>query len=81
MHQHRTTYGSPSRGTRGRESGPSHTVGSVEHRLTSDLGGIHRAVIYAAKSTEDRHGSIPTQLEDCRGHGGARGLGGGGRVL
>jgi DNA invertase Pin-like site-specific DNA recombinase len=24
------------------------------------------AVIYAAKSTEDRHGSIPTQLEDCR---------------
>src|SRR3954451_17425020 len=23
-------------------------------------------VIYAAKSTEDRHGSIPTQLEDCR---------------
>src|SRR5436190_13374970 len=25
-----------------------------------------RAVIYAAKSTEDRHGSIPTQLEDCQ---------------
>src|SRR5436190_4096432 len=25
-----------------------------------------RAVIYAAKSTEDKHGSIPTQLEDCR---------------
>jgi DNA invertase Pin-like site-specific DNA recombinase len=24
------------------------------------------AVIYAAKSTEDKHGSIPTQLEDCR---------------
>jgi DNA invertase Pin-like site-specific DNA recombinase len=24
------------------------------------------AVIYAAKSTEDRHGSIPTQLADCR---------------
>jgi DNA invertase Pin-like site-specific DNA recombinase len=23
------------------------------------------AVIYAAKSTEDKHGSIPTQLEDC----------------
>jgi DNA invertase Pin-like site-specific DNA recombinase len=23
-------------------------------------------VIYAAKSTEDRHGSIPTQLSDCR---------------
>ena len=25
-----------------------------------------KAVIYAAKSTEDKHGSIPTQLEDCR---------------
>ncbi len=24
------------------------------------------AVIYAAKSTEDKHGSIPTQIEDCR---------------
>ena len=24
------------------------------------------AVVYAAKSTEDKHGSIPTQLEDCR---------------
>jgi len=24
------------------------------------------AVLYAAKSTEDRHGSIPTQVEDCR---------------
>ncbi len=24
------------------------------------------AVLYAAKSTEDRHGSIPTQLDDCR---------------
>ena len=24
------------------------------------------AVLYAAKSTEDKHGSIPTQLEDCR---------------
>jgi site-specific DNA recombinase len=24
-----------------------------------------RAVVYAAKSTEDRHGSIPTQIEDC----------------
>lgn len=23
-------------------------------------------VIYAAKSTEDKHGSIPTQIEDCR---------------
>jgi DNA invertase Pin-like site-specific DNA recombinase len=25
-----------------------------------------KAVIYAAKSTEDVHGSIPTQLDDCR---------------
>lgn len=25
------------------------------------------AIIYAAKSTQDIHGSIPTQLEDCRG--------------
>jgi DNA invertase Pin-like site-specific DNA recombinase len=25
-----------------------------------------KAIIYAAKSTEDTHGSIPTQLEDCR---------------
>src|SRR5262245_32642584 len=25
-----------------------------------------RAVAYGAKSSEDRHGSIPTQLEDCR---------------
>src|SRR6266571_3857650 len=24
------------------------------------------AVIYAAKSTDDKHGSIPTQLADCR---------------
>ncbi|MEJ7783818.1 MAG: recombinase family protein [Solirubrobacteraceae bacterium] len=24
------------------------------------------AVIYAAKSTEDKHGSIPTQIEDCQ---------------
>jgi Resolvase, N terminal domain len=24
------------------------------------------AVVYAAKSTEDKHGSIPTQLENCR---------------
>lgn len=24
------------------------------------------AVVYAAKSTEDKHGSIPTQIEDCR---------------
>ncbi|HEX5923639.1 MAG TPA: recombinase family protein, partial [Baekduia sp.] len=23
-------------------------------------------MIYAAKSTEDRHGSVPTQLADCR---------------
>jgi Resolvase, N terminal domain len=26
------------------------------------------AVIYAAKSTEDHRGSIPTQLADCREH-------------
>ena len=25
-----------------------------------------RAVIYAAKSTEDKHGSIETQFDDCR---------------
>jgi site-specific DNA recombinase len=25
-----------------------------------------QAIIYAAKSTEDKHGSIPTQLADCR---------------
>jgi DNA invertase Pin-like site-specific DNA recombinase len=24
-----------------------------------------KAILYAAKSTEDKHGSIPTQLEDC----------------
>jgi hypothetical protein len=24
------------------------------------------AILYAAKSTEDRRGSIPTQLADCR---------------
>ena len=27
---------------------------------------ITPAVLYAAKSTEDKRGSIPTQLEDCR---------------
>jgi len=31
-----------------------------------------RAVLYAAKSTEDRHGSIPTQLDDGREGGGRR---------
>ena len=25
-----------------------------------------KAVLYASKSTEDVHGSIDTQLEDCR---------------
>src|SRR5271165_1103515 len=25
-----------------------------------------KAILYAAKSTEDKHGSIPTQLADCR---------------
>jgi DNA invertase Pin-like site-specific DNA recombinase len=29
-------------------------------------GQTRAAVIYAAKSTEDKHGSIPTQLADCR---------------
>lgn len=28
--------------------------------------GPNPAVLYAAKSTEDKHGSIPTQLADCR---------------
>jgi hypothetical protein len=32
-----------------------------------------RCVIYAAKSTEDVRGSIPTQLADCRRAIGARG--------
>jgi DNA invertase Pin-like site-specific DNA recombinase len=32
---------------------------------TSEVG-TRVAVLYAAKSTEDIHGSIPTQLEDCR---------------
>jgi site-specific DNA recombinase len=31
------------------------------------------AIIYAAKSTEDKRGSIPTQLEDCRAAAGAEG--------
>lgn len=36
---------------------------------TSAADGVPiRAVIYAAKSTEDRHGSIPTQLDDCRAY-------------
>jgi hypothetical protein len=30
-----------------------------------DLGMIH-CVLYAAKSTKDRRGSIPEQLHDCR---------------
>ena len=29
-------------------------------------GGLVPAVVYAAKSTEDVHGSIATQIEDCR---------------
>jgi site-specific DNA recombinase len=32
-----------------------------------------RAIVYAAKSTEDRHGSIPTQLEDGRAMAGREG--------
>lgn len=31
-------------------------------------------VLYAAKSTEDRHGSIPTQLDDCRAFAEREGL-------
>jgi hypothetical protein len=32
------------------------------------LGKLDRiyCVLYAAKSTEDRHGSIPGQMQDCR---------------
>jgi DNA invertase Pin-like site-specific DNA recombinase len=30
------------------------------------VDGATKAVVYAAKSTEDKHGSIPTQLGDCR---------------
>src|SRR6516225_5539262 len=32
----------------------------------SGTGPIRAAIVYAAKSTEDRHGSIPTQLADGR---------------
>jgi DNA invertase Pin-like site-specific DNA recombinase len=32
----------------------------------TDKKPISAVVIYAAKSTEDKHGSIPTQIEDCR---------------
>ena len=39
-----------------------------------------KAVLYAAKSTADKHGSIPTQLADCLSDGRARGLGGRRRV-
>ena len=33
------------------------------------------AILYAAKSTEDRRGSIPTQLADCRAAAEAEGRG------
>jgi site-specific DNA recombinase len=41
----------------------------LEEPPTPDLEGPNRpiaAVLYAAKSTIDEHGSIPTQLADCR---------------
>jgi hypothetical protein len=34
--------------------------------MSKGSAGKVEAVIYAAKSTEDRMGSIETQLEDCR---------------
>ena len=45
----------------------------------SDLATRLYAVIYAAKSTEDKHGSIGTQKDNCPRHGRAW-LGGRGRV-
>ena len=43
---------------------------SVSERIaansTASLRLDMKCVVYAAKSTEDAHGSIPTQLEDCR---------------
>lgn len=33
--------------------------------LANRSPGLH-AILYAAKSTQDRHASIPTQLDDCR---------------
>jgi DNA invertase Pin-like site-specific DNA recombinase len=38
----------------------------MSQRNSTDPPPAIPAVIYAAKSTEDRHGSIPTQLDDCR---------------
>lgn len=35
-------------------------------RSNTPESGVKQAVIYAAKSTQDAHGSIPTQLADCR---------------
>src|SRR3954464_10379489 len=35
------------------------------HQGREGRSGMKPAVIYAAKSTEDKHGSIPTQLTDC----------------
>jgi site-specific DNA recombinase len=34
---------------------------------------VKPAILYAAKSTEDKHGSIPTQLADCRAMAGREG--------
>jgi DNA invertase Pin-like site-specific DNA recombinase len=50
---------------------------SKSRGITVGRGGeadCARAVIYAAKSTEDKHGSIPTQLEDGRKLAAARGF-------
>src|SRR4051794_9763281 len=41
-----------------------HPVGSGQ--VPSERNAATPAVTYAAKSTEDKRGSIPTQLEDCR---------------
>ena len=38
----------------------------TEHRNEDEEVTATPAVIYGAKSTEDKHGSIPTQLADCR---------------
>src|SRR5262245_21801249 len=45
-----------------------HPLPRAGHRAgPSEPGGYDmKAVIYAAKSTEDVHGSLPDQLRDCR---------------
>jgi DNA invertase Pin-like site-specific DNA recombinase len=42
------------------------TLPKPSDRQADNAGEIVPAVIYAAKSTEDKHGSIATQLTDCR---------------